>query len=316
MSISPVSRLVLSAVLVGIISLVMFNEAESQVSSQEFFLWQGPIPDALAAPSYKERHDKVKDHISNVVHPTITVFAPERPNGSAVVICPGGAYAILAITLEGYSVAGWFNTLGVTAFVLKSRLPSDAIMANTSVGPLQDVQEAIRFVRRNAAKWNINPDRIGVTGFSAGGHLAASASTMFDDKVYPVPDNVSARPDFSVLIYPVISMLDGVTHGGSRYNLLGNSPSKAVIERMSAELRVNKNTPPAFLVHTLDDDAVPAENSIRYAKALVSSGVPAELHLYQSGGHGFGLGKTGTSTAWTKACEAWLQLNGFLPERN
>jgi acetyl esterase/lipase len=119
-----------------------------------------------------------------------------------------------------------------------------------------------------------------------------------------------------VLIYPVISMLDGVTHGGSRYNLLGNSPSKAVIERMSAELRVNKNTPPAFLVHTLDDDAVPAENSIRYAKALVSSGVPAELHLYQSGGHGFGLGKTGTSTAWTIACEAWLKLNGFLPERN
>jgi acetyl esterase/lipase len=203
--------------------------------------------------------------------------------------------------------------MGVSAFVLKYRLPSDAIMKDKSVGPLQDVQEAIRIVRRNAKDWNINPRKIGIMGFSAGGHLASTASTHFTDKVYEVKDTTSARPDFSILIYPVISMDTAITHRGSRDNLIGKNPSKEQVVRFSNELQVNSNTPPAFLVHATDDNTVPVQNSMNYLLALKKNKVPGELHIYEKGGHGFGLGANkGTAAEWPNACKSWLKVKGLL----
>ena len=217
----------------------------------------------------------------------------------------------MAIDKEGTKVAQWFNSLGIPAFVLKYRLPDDLIMKNKNVGPLQDAQEAIRYVRQNAAKWNIDPNKIGILGFSAGGHLAATLSTHYDDNVYASVYKVSARPDFSLLIYPVISMQNDITHKGSQTNLLGNNPSQDLIDSFSNEKKVNAKTPPAFLIHATDDTVVLPENSIDYYLALKKNGVTAELHLYEKGGHGFGLGVNDTSKYWTRDCEEWLKANGY-----
>lgn len=208
-------------------------------------------------------------------------------------------------------MAQWFNSLGIPAFVLKYRLPSDLIMKNKNVGPLQDAQEAVRYVRQNAAKWNIDPNKIGILGFSAGGHLVATLSTHYDDKVYESDYKVSARPNFSLLIYPVISMQNDITHKGSQINLLGNNPSEDLINSFSNEKRVTTQTPPAFLIHATDDTVVIPENSINYYLALKKNGVTAELHLYEKGGHGFGLGVNDTSKNWTRECEEWLKANNY-----
>ncbi|HEY4786004.1 MAG TPA: alpha/beta hydrolase [Bacteroidales bacterium] len=281
-------------------------------------VWPGKIPGAIDNPSYKEETiyvDQKSPRISKVTDPTLTCyFAPkDKANGAAVIICPGGGYTRLAIDHEGYQVAAWFNELGVTAFVLKYRLPSDAIMQDKSIGPLQDAQEAIRILRRNAKEWGINPEKVGIIGFSAGGHVASTASTHFDDKVYDVTDNTSARPDFSILVYPVISMDSVITHRGSRDNLLGKKPSEELVKRFSNELQVTKNTPPTFLVHATDDHTVPVLNSINYLLALRKNGVPGELHIYEKGGHGFGLGRSkGTESTWPEACKNWLKARGIL----
>jgi acetyl esterase/lipase len=203
--------------------------------------------------------------------------------------------------------------MGITAFVLKSRLPLDEIMTDKSIGPLEDVQEAMRNVRRHAKEWNINPDKIGIMGFSAGGHLASTLSTHFNDNVYDPIDTTSARPDFSILIYPVISMDSEITHMGSRINLIGNKPSPETVHHFSNDLQVTKNTPPAFLVHSMDDDVVPVQNSINYALALKKYKIPCELHIYEKGGHGYGLGRSNdTETSWPEACKKWLRARGFL----
>lgn len=282
-------------------------------------LWPGLPPGGIEAASYKEEvvlrdNDPNKPRMSKVTAPTLEVrLAPkDKANGTAVVICPGGGYAFLAYDHEGVQVADWFNARGISAFVLKYRLPSDAIMKDKSVGPLQDVQEAIRTVRRRAAEWGINPARIGVMGFSAGGHLAATASTLFDDAVYP-SDGTSARPDFSILVYPVISMQAGLTHGGSRQNLLGSDPAPERVDHFSNERQVKANTPPAFLIHAEDDKTVPVENSLQYFAAMKQHGVPAELHIYPEGGHGFGLGQMpGKPAQWPDALAAWLKSRGLL----
>ena len=250
--------------------------------------------------------------VNKVSVPTITTFFAEKSNGTAVIICPGGGYGHLAINKEGYKVAQWLNTLGISAFVLKYRLPNDLIMKEKSIAPLQDVQEAVRIVRRNAEKWHIDPNKIGVMGFSAGGHLASTAATHYDDKVYEVADKISAHPDFSILIYPVISMQEGITHMGSRNNLLGEKASAESIDKYSNEKRVDANTPKTFLVHATDDKAVPVENSINYYLALKQNKVPAEMHIYENGGHGFGLGIEGTNKYWPKDCENWLVANGYI----
>ncbi len=279
-------------------------------------VWPDKIPGAKANKDYKEitRMDNGKPRISKVTDPELMVYLPskEKANGTAVVICPGGGYGVLAIDHEGWDIAKWFNEMGIAGIVLKYRLPSDEIMEDKSVGPLQDVQEAIRLVRRKATAWNIDPNKIGVMGFSAGGHLAGTASTMYSKKVYEPSDAISARPDFSILIYGVLSMQNDITHKGSQKNLLGENVAKNTLDAFSNELNINKETPPAFLVHSGDDGAVPVENSIRYYQALQKNSISTEMHVYEKGGHGYGLaiGK-GTESEWPKACEAWLKAHGW-----
>ena len=284
-------------------------------------MWE-KIPNTIEDKDYKEEftYDTtgVIGGISKVWEPTLTIFLADAKiaNGTSVVICPGGGYHHLSINKEGFKIAKWLNTLGISAFVLKYRMPSDLTMKDKTIGPLQDAQEAIRTVRRNVQKWQLDPNKIGIIGFSAGGHLAATLSTQFAKKVYDSKDNTSARPDFSILMYPVISMQDGITHKGSKTNLLGENPTVEMIENYSNERQVNATIPKTFIVHATDDKAVPVENSINYYLALKQNKIPVEIHLFESGGHGFGLGVEGTNTNWSKACENWLHSNGFLLNQN
>jgi len=297
--------------LIFILGITNLSQAQNQVIP----LWK-VIPQEIKAPDYTEKED-IKDgkvqSTSQVSIPTLSVFLPKgiKQNQTAVVIFPGGGYTHLAIDKEGTKVAEWFNSQGIVAFVLKYRLPNNLIMTNKTVGPLQDAQEAIRVIRLNAAVWNIDPNKIGVMGFSAGGHLASTLSTHYDDRVYETSSKISARPDFSLLIYPVISMENDITHKGSQISLLGENASQQDIDLFSNEKKVTAQTPPAFLIHATDDNVVLPENSINYYLALKKNGVTAELHLYEKGGHGFGLGVNDTSKFWTKACEEWLKSNGY-----
>jgi acetyl esterase/lipase len=274
------------------------------------------IPNSKPAADYKEKADTGKDEvirISKVSVPEITIFRPAKSSGknAAVIICPGGGYAILAYNLEGTTIAHILNDWGVTAIVLKYRLPSDEIMKDKSIGPIQDAQRAIQYVRENAKELNIDPQKIGIMGFSAGGHLASTASTHFNKEYIDNPNHTSLRPDFSILGYPVISM-DGLAHSGSRDNLLGKNPSKEMIANFSNELQVTTNTPPTFLVLAGDDKGVNPENSIKYYEALLKNHVPAELHVYQSGGHGFGTRILEKNNNWMDVLRVWMAHNGFL----
>ncbi|HEV8004292.1 MAG TPA: alpha/beta hydrolase [Planctomycetaceae bacterium] len=253
--------------------------------------------------------------------PTITVHlpAPSIANGGAVVICPGGGYQHLAMSYEGHDVAEWFNTFGVAGFVLKYRLAPDYHHPS----PLLDVQRAIRVVREKAGDWHIDPHRVGVMGFSAGGHLASTAATHFDagksDASDPI-DHQSSRPDFAILAYPVITMTEKFGHGGSRKNLLGSHPEKGLAESLSNETQVTAQTPPTFLFHTAEDSAVPVENSVEFFLALRKAGVPAEMHVYEKGRHGLGLGTKDPKIAfalgtWPGRLHDWMQLRGFLAFR-
>ncbi|WP_426484754.1 prolyl oligopeptidase family serine peptidase [Flavobacterium sp. 2] len=295
------------------ISLLLTITALSQ--KKEIPLWD-KIPDEIVSKEYSEEVDhknELSEGVRKVTLPTLTVYLadPEKSNGTSVIICPGGGYGMLAINKEGYKVAEWFNSLGINAFVLKYRLPSDLIMKNKTVAPLQDAQQAVRLVRRNASKWKLNPNKIGIMGFSAGGHLASTLSTHYNDKVYTPLDTTSAKPNFSILIYPVISMQEGITHQGSKDNLLGKSSNSELTEKYSNEKQVTNETPKTFLVHATDDKAVPVENSINYYLALKKEKVLAEMHLYENGGHGFGLGVKGTNANWPKDCEKWLTANNY-----
>ena len=279
-------------------------------------LWNGKVPGAIQSDEFKQNVDTTAGWIDkhSIVKPDLYFYpAPaEKATGTAVVICPGGGYSGLAIRHEGLQVAQWFNSVGITAFVLTYRQPDDAIMENKSIGPLQDGQRAIRLVRRHAKEWGINPEEIGIMGFSAGGHVASTISTHYNEKVYAPVDSISARPNFSLLIYPVISMDSTITHSGSRVNLLGNSPAPEQVMHFSNELQVNAQTPPAFVVHSLDDDVVPVQNSIKYALAMKKHHVPCELHIYESGGHGYGMAPGGsTQSMWPEACLKWLDANRF-----
>lgn len=280
-------------------------------------LWPAKIPGSIQVQDYEEIEtykDEKLQNIRQITTPILSVFLPEKenPNGTAVIVFPGGGYSYLSMDKEGFKVARWLNTLGITAVVLKYRLPSDEIMEDKTIGSLQDAQEAVRAVRRNAHKWKVDLNKIGIIGFSAGGHLAATLSTRYLDNLYNAHNTISARPDFSMLIYPVISMKEGITHQGSRVNLLGKTPCDLMINKFSLEVQVNNLTPPTFMAHASDDTSVPVENSIMYYQALVKHKVPAELHLYEKGGHGFGLGVAETSQHWTKQAENWLRSHHYL----
>lgn len=280
-------------------------------------VWPDGVPGALTDPSYiqiEQMGNGYPVRYNNVTEPTITVFlpSPEKNTGTAVLICPGGGYGTLAFDHEGYQIAKWFNENGIAGIILKYRLPSDRIMKDKTNGPLQDAQEGLRIVRRNALKWNIDPKKIGVMGFSAGGHLASTLSTHYGDNVYQAKDTTSARPDFSILIYPVVTFDASFTHMGSRNNLIGKEPSNEMIRHFSNELQVNAGTPPAILVHSADDKTVPVRNSIDYYNNLVKYGIPSELHVFQKGGHGYGMSAgNGTQSAWPALCISWLKASGF-----
>ncbi|WP_343531238.1 alpha/beta hydrolase [Pedobacter sp.] len=281
-------------------------------AQQAISLYGGAIPGAKPTPAdYIEetttREDKVV-RTSKVSKPELYVYQPAKPNGTAVIICPGGGYSILAIDKEGHDVARKFQEIGVTAFVLKYRLPSDLIMKDKALGPMQDALQAVYLVRKNAALWNIDPNKIGIMGFSAGGHLASSASVHYADMKIDNQENISLRPSFSILIYPVINF-GQYAHAGSVKNLLGETPTDQQRKYFSSEYQVNAQTPPAFLVHANTDKTVPVQNSMRYNEALVKNGVATELHAYQAGGHGFGLYNKTTKDDWFERLKNWMQAN-------
>lgn len=274
------------------------QERKSKVDTLN--LWPGGAPDAQGD--------------TDLDKPTLTTYLPDKggPSKTGVVVFPGGGYAHLAMDHEGRQVAEWLNSLGIAAFVVKYRL-----------GPryhyptqLKDARRAIRTVRANADQWNINVDNIGILGFSAGGHLASTAGTHFekgkDDAVNSL-EHIDSRPDFMVLIYPVITMKLDYTHRGSRMHLLGENPGEELVKNLSNETRVTENTPPTFLVHGSNDTAVPVQNSLQFYEALLKHNVPAEMHLFEDGPHGFGLAPgDGELSQWTNLCEQWMRSRGLV----
>jgi acetyl esterase/lipase len=278
-------------------------------------LWPaGKVPNSI--PSTVEEKSVTSGgimRISGVTVPAYTVYLPaaDKATGAAVLVCPGGGYSILAAEHEGSDLAVWFQQRGIAAFVLKYRLPNPAAMTNQHEVPLLDAMQAMKLIRQNAAKYKIEATKLGVMGFSAGGHLAATLSTHFNKGAGA---SEAARPDFSILLYPVITFNPALAHGGSRDNLLGAAKSDELIRYYSNELQVDATTPPAFLVHAQDDTGVPVENSIEYYLALRKNKVPVEMHLYPRGGHGFALrtdGK-GSVASWPVSMENWLRANGWM----
>ena len=296
-----------------LLSALMFVTTAAFAQQQPIPLYPNGVPNSKPAPStYKEYYGS--DYfLFKVSVPTITPFFADKDkaNGTAVIICPGGGYAGLSMDNEGWSIAKAFNKIGVTAFVLKYRLPSDSIMIDKTIGPLQDAQRAVQMVRKQAAELGIDPNKIGIIGFSAGGHLASTAITHFNKVLIANQDNISVRPDFGILLYPVITM-GPKTHTGSKENLIGKNASQELIDLYSNEKQVTPNTPPTFVVQAEDDDVVPVENSLLFYHALLKNNVKAEMHIFPAGGHGFGLHNRTTKDEWFDRLAEWMDANGWL----
>jgi acetyl esterase/lipase len=274
---------------------------EESAAPKEELLWPDGAPGALG----NEEKDK----------PTLTYYlpSPDKANGAAIVVCPGGGYGMLAMDHEGKQVCEWLNSIGVAGIILKYRLPRNGYLHPV---PLHDAQQAIRTVRSRADQLNIKPDKIGIMGFSAGGHLASTAGTHFDIGFPNSTDpmlRISSRPDFMVLVYPVVTM-KAYTHQGSKNNLLGPHPSDELVALLSNEEQVYPFTPPAFLIHTFADKAVPVENSVQLFSALRANGVETEMHIFQRGPHGFGMNKNDPILAqWPNLCADWMRVRGIIP---
>ncbi len=286
------------------------------VVCQEFKynLYNSIIPNSIAN-NQTEKTEKQDNIIllRNIQNPEISVFLPSKRNatGQAVVICPGGGYWVLAYDLEGTDIAKYLNSIGIAAIVLKYRLPTTGNSLIPHKSPLMDAQRAMRLVRFNAQSWNINPDKIGIMGFSAGGHLASTLGTHFDEGKIDATDSIeriSCRPNFMILMYPVISFNDSICHKGSKQALLGNKPDPELVEYYSNELQVQHNTPPTFICHAANDKTVSVDNALVMYKALHEKKIPVELHILSEGGHGFGLAVNNTHIAsWTNALQEWLK---------
>ncbi|ACT06813.1 pectin acetylesterase [Dickeya chrysanthemi Ech1591] len=283
-----------------------------------FPIWpQGEAPGAITSSVQQQVVERSKDPawpdraVTGIRSPEITVYVPDNPNGTALLITPGGSYQRVVLDKEGSDLAPYFTQQGYTLFVMTYRMPADGHQEGADA-PLADAQRAIRTLRSHAVQWRIDPQRIGIMGFSAGGHVAASLGTRFAQTVYPAQDeidHVSARPDFMVLMYPVISMQENIAHAGSRKALMGSHPSEAQIERYSAEKQVSAQTPPTFLVHAIDDPSVSVDNSLVMLSALRENKIPAEIHLFEQGKHGFGIrGTVGLpAAAWPQLLNNWIK---------
>ena len=296
-------------VLIFFIFLVKFSNAQQVIP-----LYSGKIPNSKISINEEQiTANALVDTVTrNVSIPTLTIFLPLKnlSKGSAVIICPGGGYGGLLTKREGTDVARTFAKLGVAAFVLKYRLPDDRIMEDKSIGPLQDALQALKMVRQNAGKWSIDTSKIGIMGFSAGGHLASSAGTHFDARIIENSENIDLRPNFMVLVNPVISFSNEIGHIGSRNNLLGKTPSVDKVNFFSNELHVNQTTPQTFLVHTADDTVVSPENSFRFYHALRKNKVNSELHIYSEGEHGFL--KKPVFEEWFGRTVNWMKDRSFI----
>ncbi len=283
-----------------ILMIVPLTLCAAQEKAKIELLWPMGAPGAVGT----EDRDK----------PSLTIYLPpsDKANGTAVVVCPGGGYGMLATGHEGKDPADWLNRHGIAAFVLRYRLGP----RYHHPAPIQDAQRALRLVRSRAKEWNLDPKRIGIWGFSAGGHLASTLATHFDDGKPDADDpieRVSCRPDFAILCYPVITLRPPVTHDGSRHNLLGANPDESLVASLCNDEQVTEKTPPTFLFHTDEDKAVPPENSILFYQALRKKKVPAELHIYEKGPHGIGLGfGRGAVSAWPEQLAGWLKTRGLL----
>ena len=293
-----------SFVLISFINIVMYSQ-------DTIPLYTSDIPYFLKN-NLEEQTELTKDagiHISIINTPEMYIYKPEKSKDaltSAVLIMPGGSYRYLSMFHEGIEVADWFNKKGILAVILKSRLPDDRLMTNKEIVPLTDAKQALKILKNKAETYGIDPNKIGVMGFSAGGHLAATLSTNFDDGV---------KPAFSILIYPVISMTNNLTHLGSRNALLGENPDEALIEKFSNEKQITNNVPPTFLVHASNDTSVPYQNSLVYYQNLINQEIKqSELHIFPTGGHGFWMAKglKGTVAEWPSLLENWLKDNNWL----
>jgi acetyl esterase/lipase len=270
------------------------------------------IPNYIDAPDEESSAIDGVLRISKVSIPGYAFFSAGNDDPKpCVIICPGGGYRILASEHEGTDVAKYFNSIGIHALVLKYRIPSDDHQPDKKMAPLQDAQRAVQLVREHAKDWKVDPDKVGIMGFSAGGHLASSLAVHYDDIKIKENNKISVRPDFQILGYPVISF-SKFSHVGSRKNLLGKDSTESMMNYFSNEMHVNSNTPIAFLVHAKDDKVVPIENSFIYVDALKSNGVEAELFVYETGGHGFGMINKTSSESWINAMKSWLQKNKII----
>jgi acetyl esterase/lipase len=298
-------------VLVSLNSIALISHSQTVMP-----LYTDSIPNSKPGPDEEKSKtdDKGRISLSLVSRPAITVYLPPAATatGTGVIVVPGGGYHHQAATHEGSDVAKKFNDMGVAAFVLKYRLPSDATMINKTIGPLQDAQRAIQLVREHAKEWGLDKDRIGIMGFSAGGHLASTAGTHFNHAYINAGKKANLRPDFMILIYPVISFADSICHKGSKENLLGKNPSPEMVQLFSNELQVTKKTPPTYLVHSEDDSTVKVQNMLLFATALQKHKVPFDFYLYDKGGHGYGLNNPTSDVKWMDNVQEWMDRNGWL----
>ncbi|MBD0285362.1 MAG: alpha/beta hydrolase [Flavisolibacter sp.] len=297
--------------------------AQGPQTSPEKFAEFIPLYPKDKMPNSKGLH--LKDSIANeriyrVGTPGMYAFFPSSTEnkGAAVLVCPGGGYERLAYVISGTQLAKWFNAIGISAFVLNYRLPNSPDLIQREIGPLQDAQRAIRIIRANAIKWGIKPDKIGMQGSSAGGHLASLVGTHNEDisAIHDPLDTVSFRPNFLILVSPVID-LGTYAHAGSRQNLLGENPSQQLINKYSTQNSVTENTPPTFIADAFNDKAVPPMNSLLFYKALLEHNVSTSFHVFPQGGHAIALrNNPGSTEQWTNLCEAWLIEMGFIPQTN
>ena len=289
----------------AIILFLLFGTSGLFGQAEILSIWSDSIPHYKDVGESEEHKQDGILWISNVQQPKLDVYLPAKnnANGMGVLICPGGGYHGLAYDWEGSDIAKWFNSRGIAAFVLKYRLPIAKSVVVKHEVPLMDAQQALRLIRKNSEKWNLESDKIGIMGFSAGGHLASTVGTHFKYNKEPG----LLRPDFMILVYPVITMYEEFTHMGSRNALIGLNPSEEMVELFSNETQISERTPPTLLIHSMDDKAVPVQNSLVFYEGLVKMNIPAEMHLYPEGGHGYSLAiKDPHLSTWPERMHDWL----------